>query len=128
MKQSFILLLMFLIAIAGCAQNWTPDAATISKLESGIKPSDIPLQYLPGHRPVIAEYARYYFGYTANNHRMIRGELIIPFGSKMKPAGTYVVRSEKEFPMISDGGCAVMHMVYDVEAGHIMSLRCNGLA
>ena len=126
MRQSFILSLMFLMTIAGYAQNWTPDAATISKVESGIKPSDIPQQYLPGHRPVIAGYARYYFGYTANNHRMIRGELIMPFGSKMKSAGIYVVASEKEFPMIFGGGCAVIHVVYDVEAGHIVSLRCNG--
>jgi hypothetical protein len=128
MKQSLILSLVFWMTIAGYAQHWTPDVATISKVESSIKPSDIPQQYLPGHRPVIAEYARYYVGYTANNHRMIRGELIMPFGSRMKPAGTYVVGSEKDFPMIFDGGCAVMHVVYDVEAGHIVSLRCNGVA
>ena len=102
------------------------DAAIISKLESNIKPSDIPLRYLPAHPPIIAQYARYYFGYKADNHRMIRGELILPFRSKMKPAGIYVVGSQREFPTIFDGGCAVIHVVYDVEAGHMISLQCNG--
>ena len=59
---------------------------------------------------------------------MIRGELIMPFGLKEKPAGIYVVGSEKEFPMFEDGGCAVMHVVYDVDAGQVVSLRCNGFA
>ena len=75
---------------------------------------------------MIAQYARYYFAYKANNRRMIRGELVRPFGPKMKPPGIYVVRSQKEFPIILDGGCAIMHLVYDVEADQIMSLQCNG--
>jgi hypothetical protein len=112
---------------SGGAQDWTPDAAIISKLESDIKRSDIPLRYLSGHPPIIAQYARYYFGYKADNHRMIRGELILPFGSKMKPAGIYVVGSQREFPTIFDGGCAVMQVVYDVEAGRMVSLQCNGV-
>jgi hypothetical protein len=58
---------------------------------------------------------------------MIRGELALPIGSKMKPAGTYVVGSKREFPMIFDGGCAVMHIVYDVEVSRLVSLQCNGL-
>jgi hypothetical protein len=126
--QALILSLMLLMANSGRAQNWTPDAAIISKVESDIKPSDIPLEYPTGHPPIIGHYARYYFGYIgANNHRMISGELVLPW-SKMKAAGIYVVGSQREFPRISDGGCAVMHVVYDVEAGHMVSLQCNGLA
>jgi hypothetical protein len=119
---------VLLVSNAGCSQSWAPDAGIISKVESSIKPSDIPLRYSPGHPPVIGQYARYYFGYMANNHRMIRGELVLPFGSKMKPAGIYVVDSQREFPTIFDGGCSVMHVVYDVDAGRLVSLQCNGVA
>ncbi len=59
---------------------------------------------------------------------MISGELVLPFGSKMKSAGIYIVSSKREFPTIFDGGCSVMHVVYDVEAGRVVSLQCNGIA
>ena len=128
LAQLIILSIVFLVANAGCAQHWIPDPSIISKLESAIKPSDIPPQYSPGHPPIIGQYARYYFGYKTNNRRMIIGELVRPSGPKMKPAGIYVVGSQREFPTIMDGGCFVMHLVYDVEAGQIVSLKCNGLA
>jgi hypothetical protein len=125
-KRSLILLPVLLASSAGCAQSWTPDAAIISRLESSIKPGDIPLRYSPGHPPVIDQYARYYFGYMANNHKMIRSKFVLPFHSKMKPAGVYMVGSEREFPIVFDGGCGVMHVVYDVDASLVVSLRCNG--
>ncbi len=129
LPQAIILSLVLLVAnLVGCAQGWTPDASIISKMEAGIKPSDIPPQYAPGHPPIISQYARYYFGYKAHNRRMIRGELVRSSISEMKPAGIYIVRSQREFPVIFDGGCSVMHLVYDVEAGKIGSLQCNGLA
>ena len=59
---------------------------------------------------------------------MISGELVLPFGTRMKPAGIYIVEDENEFPTIFDGGCAVMRVVFDVEANHVVSLKCNGLA
>jgi hypothetical protein len=111
----------------GATPAWTPDAATISKLESNIKPEDIP-KFSDGHQPLVTEYARYYAPYMAGDHRMIRGELVIPIGSKMKPAGVYVVDGEKDFPHISDGGCAIVHVVYDVETARVVSLKCNGYA
>jgi hypothetical protein len=142
MKRLLILSLIFAANVACAAPNWTPDAATISRLESNIKPGDIPrsgpsTQYPSGHSPLIAEYARYYVGYTAHGRRMIRGELVIPAtpgdtvilsGSKMKPVGIYVVGSEKDLPDILDGGCAVVHVIYAVETAHIVSLKCNGYA
>jgi len=128
MKQAPLLPLMFLIAFSSRAQNWTPDAALISKVEAGIKSDGISPRYPEGHPLAIDKYARYYLGYTANSHRMIRGRFIIPFGTKMKPAGVYFVGSQKEFPVVFDGGCSVMNLVYDVEAEHVISLRCNGFA
>ena len=133
MKSFLILSLIFALTGAGSASDWTPDAATISKLESGIKPGDIPKwaaspEYPSGRYPVVADYARYYFGYTADGHRMIRGEWVTPWGSKMKPVGIYVVGSQKDFPVIFDGGCSVVNLVYAVESKRIVSLKCNGLA
>ena len=128
LMRSLILLPVLLAPNSVCAQSWTPDVAIISKLETGIKPSDRPLRYSPGHLPVVGQYARYYFGYKANNHRMISGEFVFPFGTKMKPAGIYMVGSERGFPTIFDGGCSVIHVVYDVEEVRMVSLQCNGVA
>ena|SRR5271168_2896432 len=130
MKKIGIVQLILATAVTtalGATPGWTPDAATISKLESNIKPGDIP-KFSDGHLPIVTEYDRYYAPYMAADHRMIRGELVIPIGSKMKPAGVYVVDSEKDFPHISDGGCAIVHVVYDVETARVVSLKCNGYA
>jgi hypothetical protein len=113
-----------ILAILGCATAIrTPDAATISKLESNI---EIPT-FGNEPPPTVSEYARYYAPYMAGDHRMIRGELVRPMGSR-KPAGIYVVGSEKDFPHIFDGGCSVVHVVYDVETASVVSLKCNGYA
>jgi hypothetical protein len=122
-----LILVAGVTAALGATPGWTPDAATISKLESNIKTGDIP-KLGNGHRPIVTEYARYYAPYMAGDHRMIRGELVRPMDSKMKPVGVYVVDSEKDFPVISDGGCSIVNLVYDVETTHIISLKCNGYA
>ena len=134
MNRLLALSIIFAANVAGSAPNWTPDVASISRLESNIKPGDIPKwgaspQYPSGHSPVVADYARYYVGYTADGHRMIRGEMIAPaLGAKMKPIGIYVVGREKDIPVIFDGGCFAVHVVYAVETAHIVSLKCNGFA
>jgi hypothetical protein len=130
MKKIGIVQLILAAAVTttlGATPGWTPDAATISKLESNIKPGDIP-KLGSGHRPIVTEYARYYAPYMAGDHRMIRGELVRPMGSNMKPAGIYVVDSEKDFPLIFDGGCSIVNLVYDVETARLVSLKCNGYA
>jgi hypothetical protein len=119
--RRIVLALMFLVALSASAQNWVPDEAVLSKLEVSVT------QY-HSRRPVaVASYARFYFGYTAENHRMIHGEYVLSRGSMSKPAGIYVVGSQKELPRIFDGGCSVINMIYDVEAGQIVSLECNGI-
>jgi hypothetical protein len=112
------------------SQDWTPDSATIGKLESCIKKGDIPDwgRSTKGHSPVIADYARYYTGYMADGQQMVAGEFIVPSGSNSKPAGVYVVRSRKDFPLIYDGGCSIVNIVYSVKLGKIVSLACNGVA
>lgn len=127
MRSLQILLASTIFATLAAAPSWTPDGVTIERLESSPRLKDLP-KWSNGHQPVIAEYERYYYAYLADGHRMIRGELVIPTGSKMKPPGVYLLSSEREFPMIFDGGCAIMHLVYSVEKAQLVSLTCNGNA
>jgi hypothetical protein len=107
------------------SQTWTPDTAAIAKLESSIKPGAIP-RWGNGHSPVITDYARYYTGATMNGESVILGEFVAPSGSAYK--GVYVVHSEVQFPMILDGGCGIVHVVYSVKAQKLVSVGCNGVA
>jgi hypothetical protein len=121
------------LGVEAWSQSWTPDSATIAKLESSIHEGDIPrwgssTRYPSGHSPRVTEYARYSAGDIVDGQKVVLGEFVIPEGSKEKPPGIYIVQSKKGIPMIFDGGCGVVHVVYAVEAGRILSLRCNGLA
>ncbi len=116
-----------IVATLAATPSWTPDRATIDKLEASPRLNDL-LKFSNGRQPIVAEYERYYYPYLVDGHRMIRGEFVVPFGSKMKPAGVYIVSSEKEFPIIFDGGCGIVNLVYDVEKAQLVSLACNGLA
>jgi len=42
--------------------------------------------------------------------------------------GIYVVANSKAFPMISDGACSVVHVLYDADESKLISLTCNGRA
>ena len=104
------------ITMSAPAQGWMPAAETIGRLESTIRPGDIPQwgkseKYPNDHSPLVAEYARFYTGETVNGKRVILGEFVIPVGSKQKPPGIYIVRSKRDFPIISDGGCGIVHVV-----------------
>ena len=113
--------------IQGTPASWVPDSAAIRTLESRIKPGNIP-KWGNGHQPLVAEYVRYYTGYLAGSHRMIRGEFVPPYGSKMRPPGVYVVSNVRDFPLIFDGGCGIVNLIYDVDEARITSLQCNGNA
>ena len=71
-------------------------------------------------------YERFYAGHVSNGDRVILGELIVPF-DKEKP-GIHIVHSPKNFPMVSDGSCSVVHVVYSEKQKTITSLTCNGRA
>jgi hypothetical protein len=108
------------------AQRSTPDSIEIAKLEAKIKPIDISRD--PSEpKNDLAKYARYYFEYTKNSERLIVGEFLRG-GMSGKPPGIYFVHSEKEFPIIYDGGCSVIHVVYSATKERIVSLECNGYA
>jgi hypothetical protein len=130
----WIALLLLSLVMPACAgaqktedsRPWTPDAATIGKLEVSIKRGDIP-QWAHGHVPVVTDYDRYYAGGSKNGESVVLGEFIaadISFAG----AGIHVVRDKKDLPIIFDGGCGVVNIVYSVKLGRVTSLVCNGRA
>ena len=38
------------------------------------------------------------------------------------------ITSVDRFPVVADGGCSVVNMLYDVDADRMVWLHCNGLA
>ena len=132
MRKLWIALIVLGTCIAGSihAQSsvWTPDTLLISKLEATIQPGDFPKWGYVGHPPIATDYVRYYTGTMTHGHRMISGEWVLLHITDKKRAGIYVVRSEKDFPIVYDGSCGIVHVVYSVETGHLVSLTCNGRA
>jgi len=120
-RQALAVLLAICFLIMPChAQSWWPDTATVKKLEAGNFPK-------LGQSPDLSRYARYYTGLNENGHHVIAGELI-SWVDDSRPAGVHIVASEKEFPVIFDGGCSVIHIHYDVDTSQITRLTCNGRA
>ena len=100
--------------------GWTPTRADIVRLENGLK-----LPIAPSPPGPLKDYARYYAGIVQNRHHMIRGELIA-FDAAQR--GSVHITSEDKFPVIMDGGCGVVNLLYDVETAKTVSIGCNGLA
>jgi hypothetical protein len=105
-----------------CAADagWSPTQADIMRLENGLK-----LPMAPSPSGPLKDYARYYAGIVQNGHRMIRGELVA-FDAAQR--GHVHITTEDKFPVIMDGGCGVVNLLYDVETGKTVSIGCNGLA
>jgi hypothetical protein len=130
MKSQWIfpVILVACIAEQACSQNWKPDDAVISKLESSIKLGDIANSHPTDAPLALSDYARYYTTDIVEGRQMIRGEFVRPYGPPSKPAGIYVVSKKRDFPLTFHGGCSVMNVLYDVEAARIVTLKCNGYA
>jgi len=81
----------------------------------------------PGDYPEkIAKYARYYSGATYNGHRTIMGEMVLPDNkfTLKSAAGRHVV-SLDAFPVVADGGCSVVWLLYDTKTSQMLWIRCN---
>ena len=75
-----------------------------------------------GARP-LAAYDRYYaLRQDASGARLVAAVYV---GSRT-PGRHWV--TEAELPMIDDGGCHIVSLVYDLEAGRIQNVYCNGIA
>jgi hypothetical protein len=109
--------------VAASGGELTPEAKEIAKLESVLRLSSAELTTLGTTPPApLAKYARFYAGITVGGHRRISGALLLS-----KPSGVRVV-AEKNLPKIMDGGCGIIHLLYDPETAHVIWIKCNGLA
>jgi hypothetical protein len=80
---------------------------------------------IPAENPAaVAQYKRYYAVTFPQGRRTIKGLFVLD-----GEPGIYPVAREEDFPLAAlDGGCDVVHIVYDAEAERILTLRCNGVA
>ena len=102
--------------------TWTPTRADVARIEAGLKLPTVPTPSGP-----LKDYERYYAGIVQNGHRMIRAEFVA-LGVDPQARGQVHITSEDKFPVIMDGGCGIVSLLYDVEAGRVVSIGCNGLA
>jgi len=100
--------------------------ATINKLEAAVHPDLYPKWGGKVHE--LSDYARYYAGYTKGGHRMIAGEFVTQRWANQKTAGVYIVANRGKFPVIYDGGCGIVNLVYDADTSRLVSFECNGVA
>jgi hypothetical protein len=98
--------LVCLIWVAGCFTlsaaengNWTPKHDDIARLERTLK--------MPLHAPLLADYARYYWGTTERGHRIVRGTLV--YGNK---AGIYLRNTVTIRQAFTDQGCKFVYVVF----------------
>jgi hypothetical protein len=127
MKRTLLgVIALFPCGGAALADSWTPDAATIAKFEAAIHIPDWGRSdaYPNGHVPMVSEYARYYAGDNSNGRRIVFAELVVL--APGAPSGTHLVATIADFPQISDGGCTVVNLIYDVDQDKVIGLRCNG--
>ena len=96
----------------------------IEKLEAAVESGT------PKHgeqlRP-LKDYARYYAFYLEDGHRRIAAEFVADPFVQEGAGGVHVVSSKDSFPAIADGGCSVVHVVYDVDTGKLVYFDCNGM-
>lgn len=65
-------------------------------------------------------FHRFYYGYFVGDRRVIRGEVLGL--SNLADQKIYIT---PEFPIVKDGGCAVITLEYDLQKRKLMSLHRN---
>jgi hypothetical protein len=78
---------------------------------------------LPASARPIAEYARYYSGLVSHGHHFIAAYYV-----RFPGFGRGRHLNEPAPDEVMDGGCGVIHFVYEVEAAATRGLWCNGEA
>jgi len=88
---------------------WTLDPAIVRQLEArAVMPE--------GTKPIDA-YTRYYVPGYDHERRVVYGLL--------KEGGDKRIHLSNG-PIIMDGGCSVVELIFDVTAGQVTSIKCNG--
>lgn len=99
-------------------KSWTPTTALVAEVESQLRmPKD----------KVLGDYARYYYGEYEGGHRQLVGTFVRK-GMFQQTAGVKIVPGEEDVPRIYDGGCLIVHLVFDADTKQVVLLKCNGSA
>jgi hypothetical protein len=129
MKRNFCII-SALIASALCLSgrangddHWIPDAATVALVESYAK-THMPVRDSSDKAKPLASYARYYTGMTLKGRKIVFGEYVAFSGHSV---GVHIVPWDK-MPGISDGGCGVVDLWYDVALARMVQIECHGVA
>jgi hypothetical protein len=88
---------------------------TIQKIESKIS--------MPSGTRGLASYARYYTTYPAKGSLMLSGVFVL----EAAHSGVHIVKSA-EMPIVSDGGCLVVNLKYNLSEERVIDIFCNGVA
>ena len=93
---------------------WTPDIATIQKLEASLKISG---NYPESATYELAQYNRFYSGVTIQGRREVRGVLLVPPNREDHPAVGVHITDAQYLPRLEGGGCAYVRVRYWVDTG-----------
>lgn len=99
--------------------GWTPTASLIVEVESQIR--------MPP-RTALNSYRRYYYGIIQNDHRILIGIFLRRGFLRRDEQPGVEITSEPKAPAISDGGCGVVNLEYDVDQKQTLTIFCNGVA
>ena len=90
--------------------GWPLDATIVSHVETLIS---MPAGALP-----IEDYTRYYQPGFHEGHRTILGIFVI--------GGDRTAHLSSHHPTVTDGGCAVINVLFDVDTDQPLEIRCSG--
>lgn len=122
--------LLAAIVLAGCAQppagnaadNAAPAAAPADEQAAIMDRIEREVRLPEGTRP-LGEYGRYYAWQDREDG--VR-KVIAVYLHEPNPARHWV--AETALPLVLDGGCGIVSLSYDVAAGRIEHVACNGEA
>lgn len=110
--------------------HWKPGKRTLSRIDFAFLNAGL----WHGSPPGLEKLSRYYAGITIKGRRMVRAEFtaftgvdVVNDQAHYDPPEVRVV-PEDHFPVIFDGGCGVVNMLFDVAADRLVWIQCNGLA
>lgn len=119
-----IIISTFLHILAGCTTHQQiisfgatierPSIEVVSALEMKIE--------MPVGAGLLTEYTRYYAFDEDQNAKIIIGLF------SRSPTPKIRIVGYQAMPHITDGGCGIVHVRYDVAAQKILSILCGGIA
>lgn len=95
--------------------KFVPSMKQIATLERNI--------VLPEGAGHLRDYARFYAGLVLDGKQVI----FVLLRSDLSKRGMEVVDAD-HLPVVFDGGCSVVHAVYEIESGSFKKIGCNGVA